>query len=380
MQYRSFPKLPATPVSALGFGCMRLPTRDADPAHIDEELATRLVRRAIDAGVNYLDTAYPYHAGESERFLGRALRDGYRERVQLATKLPVWHVTSPRDWERLLDEQLRRLATDRIDFYLLHALGAERWEQVRALGGLPALERARRDGRIGHLGFSFHGSLDAFKTIVDGYDWEHCLIQYNFLDEEYQAGRAGLRYATARGVGVAVMEPLRGGALAAVPPAVARLLAASGREWSAAEWALRWIWHHPEVVTVLSGMNSLAQLDENLAVAGAALPGSLTPDDLAVVAQVRDFFQARMRVPCTTCGYCQPCPHGVAIPDVLALYNAAAMFESRESPARVYDLLFVRDGAGAEACEECGECEPKCPQEIEIIARLKEAHAHLTGR
>ena len=256
MRYRLFPKLPGLEVSTLGFGCMRLPTLGGDPARIDEELATRLLHEAIDAGVTYVDTAYPYHAGESERFLGRALQHGYRARVQLATKLPVWLVTTEADWERLLDEQLRKLATDRIDFYLLHALNAERWETVRRLGGLAALERARRDGRIGHVGFSFHGSLEAFRAILDGYEWEFCQIQYNFLDEHYQAGRAGLRHAARRGVGVVVMEPLRGGALTRAPEPVARLWAESGRTWSPTEWALRWIWHHPEVTTVLSGMNA----------------------------------------------------------------------------------------------------------------------------
>jgi uncharacterized protein len=377
MRYRSFPKIPDRKVSTLGFGCMRLPTVGGDPARIDEVQATRLLRRAIDAGVNYVDTAYPYHAGESERFVGRALKPGYRDRVLLATKLPVWLVTAAGDWERLLDEQLRKLDTDHIDFYMLHALSAARWETVRQLGGLPAMARARADGRIGHLGFSFHGSLDAFKTIIDGYDWEYCQIQLNYLDECYQAGTAGLRYAAARGVGSIVMEPLRGGALAKAPPAVHDIMARTGRPWSAAEWALRWVWHHPEVVTVLSGMNSATQLEQNLAVAVQAEP--LSANDFATIKAIRQYYEARTRVACTTCGYCQPCPHEVAIPDVLSLYNAAVMLDARVEQARIYDAIFVQDGAGGDACLACGECEPKCPQAIPIIEKLKEAHTYLTA-
>jgi predicted aldo/keto reductase-like oxidoreductase len=236
MRYCSFPKIPGLPISALGFGCMRLPTVSGDPARIDEEAAARLVHQAIDAGVNYFDTAWPYHGQQSEPFLGRAVA-GRRHQVQLATKLPVWGVEKESDWERFIDQQLVRLGTDRIDFYMLHGLAAESWDKVKNLRGLAALERAKADGRIGHIGFSFHGSPDCFRAIIDAFDWEFCLIQLNYLDQQYQAGLDGLRYAESHKVGVVVMEALRGGALARVPPAVESIWARSPRRWSPAEWA-----------------------------------------------------------------------------------------------------------------------------------------------
>jgi predicted aldo/keto reductase-like oxidoreductase len=379
MRFRAFPKMAALPISILSFGCMRLPTMGGDPAKIDEAVATGLIRQAIDAGVNYVDTAYPYHGGQSEPFVGRALRDGYRARVQLATKLPTWRVKAEADWERYLDEQLQRLETSCIDFYLLHTLDAELWATVRRLGGLAALERARADGRIRHIGFSFHGSPGDFRTILDGYDWEFCQIQYNFLDEGYQAGTDGLRLAAARGVGVVAMEPLRGGALARnIPGPVQALWARSGRPWTPAEWALRWVWDHPEVVTVLSGMGTAAQVEENLRVADTAEAGELRAEDLTLVREVRDYYHARMKVRCTTCGYCEPCPEGVDIPNVFAFYNRSGMFGERESSGRFYRSFLVDSGRGANGCTACGECEPKCPQAISIAERLKEAHAHLT--
>ncbi|HEY3447244.1 MAG TPA: aldo/keto reductase [Myxococcales bacterium] len=377
MQFRSFPTIPGLPISTLGFGCMRLPLKGRSPADIDEEAATRLLHDAIDAGVNYVDTAWVYHAGQSEPLVARALRGGYREKVQLATKHPVWLVQSEADWERYLDLQLKKLETNRIDFYLLHALDAERWETVRRHRGLQAMEKALRDGRIGHLGFSFHGSQEAFRTIVAGYDWDFCQIQLNYLDTGYQAGLEGMRLAAERKIGVVVMEPLRGGALAKAPAAVETIWAESGRSWSPAEWALRWVWNLPEVVTVLSGMNAPEQLRENLAVAEGSRPGTLTAAELELVDRARRIYQGKAKVPCTTCGYCLPCPHDVFISDALSLYNAALMFDSKERPAATYQALFVSDGAGADQCIRCGECEPKCPQGIKIPDLLADAHAYL---
>jgi len=370
MEYRFFPKMPGLKISTIGFGCMRLPVLDHDLARIDEELATRLLHEAMDAGVNYVDTAWPYHGGQSEPFVGRALKGGRREKVQLATKLPVWLVEAEGDWERFIDDQLKKLDTGRIDFYLMHSIDGERWQTICSLKGMQAMERAKADGRIGHIGFSFHGSPDDFKKIIDGFDWEFCQVQFNFLDERFQAGLEGMKYATGRNIGVIVMEPIRGGALAKVPPAVQSIWDRSGRGWLPAEWALRWVLHHPEPVTVLTGMNAESQVRENVRIASA--PEALSARDLEFVEEVKAFFKAKIRVPCTTCGYCLPCPNGVSIPNVLSLYNDAAMFESKAGPAYVYRNFF--GDAGADLCIECGECEPKCPQNIEITAKLKEAH------
>ncbi len=379
MQYRALPKEPDTTVPILGFGCMRLPVVDRDPARIDEDRAEPLIRSAIARGVTHLDTAYPYHGGNSEPFVGRLLRGGLREQVRIASKLPIWLVKTEADFERLLDEQLKRLETDWLDFYMFHGLSAERWETVRRLRGLEAFERARADGRIRRIGFSFHGSPDAFATIVDAYDWDFTQIQYNYMDEEYQAGTAGLRRAAARRIAVFAMEPLRGGALARTgPAAVDAVWARAAATRSPAEWALRWVWNHPEVVLALSGMNAPEQLDENLAAAEAARAGGLDADELALVGEVRDLFRARMKVSCTTCGYCLPCPSGVSIPDVFSNYNTAAMFDARQASAAVYRNWVMGGGHGADQCARCGECEPKCPQQIPIQDMLEEAHAELT--
>lgn len=380
MKYRSFPKIPDLSVSALGLGMMRLPTVDSDPAHIDEAATEAMLLTALERGVNYVDTAYPYHNGASEIVTGKIInKHGLRDKLNLATKCPVWLVKSEADWERLLSEQLKKLMTDHIDFYLLHALNAERWDTIQRFRGLEALEKAKAQGRIRHIGFSFHDSQDVFKRIIDGYQgWEFCQVQYNYLDTDFQAGLGGIKYAAEREIGVIVMEGLRGGALARVPEAVTRLFADTGRERSPVDWALRFVLNRPEVVTVLSGMGSAEQVLENTVVADSAEPESLSSRELAAFSAVAAYFKGNMPVPCTGCGYCMPCPNGVAIPEVFSIYNSAIAFDELEGNSKWYRKEYVSGDKGADSCIACGECLTKCPQHIDIINSLEEAHRVLS--
>jgi len=312
MQYRHFPHIENQEVSALGFGCMRLPVVGGDDAAIDSGAFDAMLAAAEEAGINYLDTAYVYHKQKSEVALGEALeRSGKRDRFLIATKSPVWMVKAKDDWDRYLDEQLERLKTDHIDFYLLHALGSDRWAKIKELGALPALERAKAAGKIKHIGFSFHDSIDSFKEIIDGYDgWEFCQIQYNYVDRSFQAGEEGLAYAAEREIGVIVMEPLRGGALASPPNAVKAAFAKYPTPRLPYEWALRYVLDRQEVSLVLSGMGSVNQIWENAAVASAARPNTLTKGERDLYDEARTLYKERERVPCTGCGYCQPCLAG----------------------------------------------------------------------
>lgn len=379
MQYRRFGKL-GTEVSALGFGCMRLPTRDGIPQseNIDESETIRMIRHAVDQGVNYIDTAYPYHNGRSEVVTGKALQDGYRSKVMLATKSPVWQIAKPSDFDTYLGEQLARLGTDHIDVYLFHALGTERWERIVLKHNL--LERAEaavKDGRIGHIGFSFHDKADVFKRIVDGYGgWSMCQIQYNYMDTENQAGTQGLKYAASQGIAVVVMEPLLGGRLAVPPQAAADIFRASGSGWSPAEWALQWTWDQAEVSTVLSGMKAMAEVEENLRAAGRSGIGSLDADDMVFFERARKILRERAPVPCTQCGYCRPCPSGVNIPRNFELYNDCVIYDDPAIPRAVY-ARFMPEGERAGACTSCRECEEKCPQRIAISEYMPEVHAVL---
>ncbi|HQB83360.1 MAG TPA: aldo/keto reductase, partial [Candidatus Rifleibacterium sp.] len=289
MIYRKIGKT-GVEVSQLGFGCMRLPVIDGVAHQINEPLATQMLRHAIDNGVNYVDTAFPYHGygfdrgGESEPFVGRALRDGYRQKVQLATKLPSWLITCHADMDKYLNEQLVRLETDHIDFYLVHAINKGFWKNLTAHDLFGFLNRALADGRIRHAGFSFHDDLQLFKTVVDAYNWSFCQIQYNYVDENYQAGRAGLEYAAERGLGIVIMEPLRGGALTAnLPEAITDSFAESGLRHSPAEWALKWLFDDPRISVVLSGMSAMEHVTENLRVSAAAGAGSMTDKERKVM-------------------------------------------------------------------------------------------------
>jgi hypothetical protein len=368
MQYRPFGNLDWK-VSALGFGCMRLPTTDGGrmSPNIVEDEAIRMIRRGIDAGVNYVDTAYPYHGGRSEVVLGKALRDGYRDRVKLATKLPIWLVNRPVDFDVLLAEQLKKLGTDHIDCYLVHALNQSRWRDITLKHGV--LDRARAalaDGRIRHLGFSIHDDYPVFEEIVAGSDlWSFCQIQYNYMDADKMVGMKGVKLAASKGLAVVVMEPLMGGRLVDPPNDVRELFAKAEVQRSVADWALQWLWDQPEVSVVLSGMSTMDQVAGNLRSAESARVGSLTKADHEVIAQVRARYAARTVIECNRCGYCLPCPHGVAIPDNFDMFNYAHLFDDIPG-ARIKYGVFLPPEQRAAACTECRECEDKCPQHLEI--------------
>ena len=370
MQYRRMPKN-GDELSALGFGCMRLPM--TKEGHVDEARAIQQIRKCIDQGVNYLDTAWPYHAGHSETILGRALIGGYRSKVNIATKLPSWMINTRKDMDTYLNAQLEKLGVEQIDYYLLHALDGTSWDKLDALGVKGFLDTALADGRIKNAGFSFHGRLNDFKRIVDSYPWVFCQIQYNFLDQQNQAGTEGLEYASAKEIGVIVMEPLRGGnlGLPKPPPAVEKIWEKADTQRTPVDWALRWVWNHPEVTVVLSGMNDESHIEENLAIAEAALPDSLTEAECDLVDKVAEEYKELMKVGCTGCGYCQPCPMGVMISSAFELYNTMHLFGNKEETKFMYTVrlsgAFVENETGyASQCVECGECLEKCPQKIEI--------------
>lgn len=373
MQYRKFGSYDFS-VSVLGFGCMRLPILNGSDSNINEEEAIKMIRFAIDNGVNYIDTAYPYHKKQSEVLVGKALLDGYRERVKLATKLPCWLINTYEDFDKYLSEQLNKLQTDHIDMYLLHALGKDDWEKMKKLNIFKFLEEEVSKGRIRYPGFSFHDELPVFKEIVDSYDWAFCQIQYNYMDENYQAGTEGLEYAASKGLAVIVMEPLRGGKLAQEPPfEVQTIWNESKVKRTPAEWALRWIWNRKEVTTVLSGMSTMDQVVENIRIADSALVDSLNENELHLVNRIKEKYKTLTKVNCTGCNYCMPCPSGVNIPRNFSLYNDVFIYNHLNDSQRVYNNIFSEENR-ASACIECGKCEEACPQNISIREHLKNVH------
>ncbi len=378
MQYRKFGSLDWE-VSALGFGAMRLPTLDGDSSKINEPLATKMIRYAIDHGVNYVDTAYPYHQEQSERLVGKVLKDGYREKIRLATKMPCWLVKKEADFDHFLEEQMKRLDVDHIDFYLLHALNAKSWQKMKDLNVFDWAEKRMAEGLFGHLAFSFHDEYKVFESIINGYDnWTMAQIQYNFADVNYQAGRKGLKLAADNGLAVVVMEPLRGGRIAKNPPPdpVAKVWAKSDRNWTPAAWAFHWLWDQPEVSTTISGMNKMADVEENVALASEFVLGSLTDKDRELVNEARKAYESLAPIPCTQCEYCLPCPNGVAIPRIFEIYNDAAAYDAWGHARWAYNNQ-VRSEARADNCIECGDCEAVCPQNIQIIDWLAKVHEEL---
>lgn len=343
---------------------------------VDEPAAVNLIHRAFDLGITYFDTAWGYHAGWSENILGRALAGLPRDRVMVADKLPVWLVKKQSDFDRFLRTQLRRLGTGYLDFYLLHALNAGTWPRVKELGLLDALEAARRDGRIRHIAFSFHDKLPLFREIVTAHDWSFAQVQYNIVDTAEQAGRVGVRYAARRGLGVVVMEPLRGGDLVGpLPGSVARLWDQARPKRPPVEWLLRWLWDQPEVSMVLSGISTPEQLEQNAATADQARPRTLTLAQRRVITRVAAAYRRLRRIGCTGCDYCRPCPEGVRIAQVFRLGNEAAMFPESRDLRLMYNAS--RAGLKLEACTGCGACREKCPQKLDIPTLLRETAAVL---
>jgi hypothetical protein len=360
---------------------MRLPVIKGDPGKVDEPEAIRMMRYAIDHGVNYLDTAYVYHGGSSEITVGKALKNGYRERVRIATKLPPWEVNSAKDFDRILNKQLERLQTQKIDFYLLHGLNKAEWPKMRDLGVLKWAEGAMADGRISYLGFSFHDSYRMLQEIINSYDnWTFCQIQYNYMDEKYQAGTRGLEYAHKKELAVVVMEPIRGGYLSKPPEQVDKLMRKAPIQRTPQEWALRWVWNHPEVTLALSGMSKIEHVIENVAVAESGRPNSLTVKEQTLIKQIKDMYHSLIPVSCTACRYCMPCPNGVDIPRVFQLYNEAMMYNSAAASRRTYNSMWFKEEQRADKCIKCEECLEKCPQKLPIPELLEKAHAFFTEK
>jgi len=382
MRHRKLPGLDWKP-SALGFGAMRLPVINGDQAQVNIPEATQIIRYAIDHGVNYLDTAYFYHGGNAEQAVGRALEGGYRQKIKLATKFPAREVTSRADFDGAFERQLARLQTDKIDFYLLHGLHRPVWDNLRDMGIIPWLESKVAEGRLEYVGFSFHDDYEYFTSIVDAYDnWTFCQVHFNYMDVDYQAGRRGIEYAAGKGLGVIIMEPLRGGQLARKPPEeVARVWESAHVKRSPVEWALRWIWSYPEVSMILSGMSTMEQVVENVAIAERAGNSRLNPQGLALIERVRQAYKDSCPVPCTGCRYCMPCESGVEIPTIFRIYNEMAMYKDVRMAKLRYGGMFwgVQPEQNATNCIECGKCSEACPQHIQISDWLKKVHRELTS-
>ncbi|MBN2878317.1 MAG: aldo/keto reductase [Clostridia bacterium] len=375
MQYRKMPKS-EDKLSVLGYGCMRLPTKGSS---IDAEEAKRQVLHAIEGGVNYLDTAWPYHRGASESFLGEHILNdkAVREKVYVATKLPCFTISKSEKFDEIFNKQLSKLNIDYVDYYLLHSLSGSTWQKMVDLGIKEWMDKIKKEGKVRHMGFSFHGKQEDFFKIVDGYDFDFCQVQFNILDENYQAGIKGIEYAADKGLGIIVMEPLRGGSLTdKIPEEIQKIYDTAEIKRKPADWALRWIYNHPQVTLLLSGMNKMEHIDENIKVASESMPGAMNEKENKIIADVRNKYLELLTIGCTGCGYCMPCPVGIDIPGVLKELNNYHMFSKAGAKLKyiAYNGIMTADGNAhyASSCIECGKCEKKCPQNLEIRNAMKQ--------
>jgi len=390
MQYRKMGSLDWE-ISALGFGCMRLPSRRFSLMGADLEESKRIIRYGIDRGINYLDTAWPYHLGESERVVGEILKDGYREKVKLVTKLPMFLIRKTEDFDRYLNAQLEKLQTEYLDIYLFHSLNKGAFEKIKRLGLIEKMEAAQRQGRIRAIGFSFHDTYPVFKEIIDYYDWDMTQIQYNYMDTGIQATTDGLEYAHSKGIAVVVMEPVKGGMLANPPTEALEVMHSAGNNRTPVDWALQFLWNRPEVATVLSGMSNMQQVVENCDSADHSGITSFNQEEEDVITRLAEIYREKILVPCTGCEYCMPCPHGVKIPQNYAILNNVSLEQSwlrRFRTGRTYKKLagtkesldLENPNGNGSICINCGECLEKCPQEINIPVELERVHAILGKR
>ena len=375
IKYREFGKL-GIKGSAFGLGCMRFNGPASGDTIIDEQKAISLIRRAIDGGVTYMDTAYIYLDKTSEIVLGKALRDGYRDRVTIATKMPMEHVHDRAEMEALLAEELAKLQTDHIDFYLMHGINREKWEYFKSIGAPEFFDEMKKAGKIRYKCFSFHGPYEEFEYIINDYDWDMVQIQYNFMDVENQAGTRGLELAGRMGIPVVIMEGLLGGRLAKAPENVQALYDAFPVKRTPVEWAFRWLCNHPEVATVLSGCNEAEQIDDNLRIFDGVEAGVMSEAELKLMDDVRAAYLSRTKIGCTGCRYCMPCPNGVDIPGIFKAWNDASLYSA--APRASQDFRKALEGSGGpHNCVACGACEAACPQHLGIIDALKQARGEL---
>ena len=360
-------------ISPLGFGAMRLPLKNGK---IDRQKARELIFYAIDNGVNFIDTAYLY--GDSESFLGEILTEEYKSKVKICTKLPSINVRKYEDMENFLNEQLKRLNVDCIDYYLIHAIDLKAFNRLVKKDLKKFIDKARDEGKIENIGFSYHGPKDEFETIVDSYDWDVVMVQYNYFDENVQASMEGIEYAASKGLGIFVMEPLKGGILAGkMPKDAEEIFKKANSDKSTAQWAMQWVLNNRNVTCALSGMNSFDQLEENLAIANITTPLSMTFEEMETVELVKRVMRNSLKINCSTCGYCMPCPQGVNIPECIKIYNEKYLFGHKglvnESLIDYYQYVggIMGNSGNAGKCNGCGKCLRKCPQKLDIISEME---------